>query len=180
MIEFFNQKGIIHQKICVATPRQNEVAERKHQHLLNITRALKTQSNHPNIYWNDCILTAAHIINHVSGPLLSKTTPYELLFNSPNSYFHMRILGCLCFASSLSHIRTKFDSQGRSYVLLGYHFGIKCINSLTFILKQFLYQEMYPFINVFPFHQPNSFSAPLQLPHPFQALLPPFLLCLQL
>lgn len=129
MIEFFNQKGIIHQKICVATPRQNEVAERKHQHFLNIARALKTQSNHPNIYWNDCILTTAHIINHVSNPLLSNKTPYELLFNSPTSYCHMRILGCLCFASSLSHIRKKFDSQGRSYVLLGYHFGIKCINS---------------------------------------------------
>nr|GEV19443.1 ribonuclease H-like domain-containing protein [Tanacetum cinerariifolium] len=31
----FNEKGILHQTLCVYTPQQNGIAERKHRHLLN-------------------------------------------------------------------------------------------------------------------------------------------------
>jgi len=40
MSEFFSSKGIIHQTSCLETPEQNGIAERKHRHLLNVTRAL--------------------------------------------------------------------------------------------------------------------------------------------
>jgi len=56
MKTFFSSKGIIHQTICVETPEQNGIAERKHQHILNVSRALIFQANLPPLFWNFAVL----------------------------------------------------------------------------------------------------------------------------
>ena len=48
--KLFTELGILHQRSCPYTPRQNGVAERKHRHLLEVTRALRLQAHIPIRY----------------------------------------------------------------------------------------------------------------------------------
>ena len=48
--EFCASHGILHQTSCPHTSQQNRVAERKHRHILNVTRTLMVQMHVPKCY----------------------------------------------------------------------------------------------------------------------------------
>jgi hypothetical protein len=157
MGDFFLSKGIIHQKTCVETPQQNGVVERKHQHILNVARSLSFHSHIPLTMWNFCIQHAVHIINRLPTPLLNFKCPYELLHNEPPSLVHLKVFGCLSYATTLQAHRTKFDSRARKAIFLGYKDGTK-----GYILYDLNSHEIFVSRNVifyefdFPFHLSNS------------------------
>ncbi|CAL2238959.1 unnamed protein product [Prunus armeniaca] len=124
MRAFFKDNGIIFQHSCVSTPQQNGVVERKHRHILETASALCFQAHLPLHFWGECVLTATYLINRFPTPILSHKTPYEMLYAKPPSYSHMRVFGCLAYATSINPSH-KFASRAKRCVFIGYPIGQK-------------------------------------------------------
>ena len=125
MSDFYLSRGIIHQTSCPETPQQNGRVERKHQHILNVARALLFQSNLPKPFWSYSVVHAVFLINRVPTPILQNCSPYELLYESKPDLSTLKTFGGLCFASTLTASRTKFDHRSKKCVFLGFRNGVK-------------------------------------------------------
>ncbi|XP_015960841.1 uncharacterized protein LOC107484813 [Arachis duranensis] len=136
--DFLQEKGVLHHFSCPYRPQQNAVVERKHQHLLNVARALYFQSQVPITFLGECVSTAAFLINRTPSSLLKMKSPFELLFEKSPNYKAMKIFGCLAYATTNTSSRLKFDPRADTTVFFGYPFGYKGYKLYNLRTKQFL------------------------------------------
>ncbi|KAL0295022.1 UNVERIFIED_CONTAM: Copia protein [Sesamum radiatum] len=126
---------------------------------------LVSLSNLPFVILGDAILSATHLINRFPTAILAWKTPYEVLYDKPLSYSHLRTIGCLYYAIRADPRRSKFDKRGSKCVLIGYPPGQKAYklydldSKLTFIFRDVQFLEHF-----FPFahdqHPTDSFPLP--------------------
>lgn len=113
------------QTSCTGTPQQNGRVERKHQHILNVARALRYQGNLSIDFWGECVLTAGYLINRTPSSILKGKIPYEILHGHAPCYTHLRVFGSLCFARNQHTNGDKFATRSRQCVFVGYPYGQK-------------------------------------------------------
>ncbi|GJR20812.1 retrovirus-related pol polyprotein from transposon TNT 1-94 [Tanacetum coccineum] len=143
--------------------------ERKHRHLLDTARALRSHANFPIRFWGDCILAATYLINKMPVKILDWRSPFEKLYGIPPTYDHLRVIGCLCYAVITKPHKDKFDDEGIKCVLLGYPINQKGYNLYNwetmevFLSRDVIFEEI-----VFPFKQFSSsmsFTIPPTFPN---------------
>ena len=142
-----------------------------------MARALKFQSNVPLYLLSEYVLTTVHIINRLPSPILKNKSPFEKLYGKIPSYEHLIVFGCLCFASTLVHHRSKFDPRFFPCVFLRYPFGVKGYKLLNLFTKRiFISRDVIFHETVFPFvsNPYSSFShSNIPLPHLFPSVASP-------
>jgi len=123
--ELYDKFGIMHQTSCIETPQQNAVVERKHQHILNVARSIMFHSHLPKQYWSYVICHAVFLINCIPSATMQFQVPYELLYKRETDLSVLKVFGCLCFVSTLTNNRSKFDSRSKKCIFLGFKVRIK-------------------------------------------------------
>lgn len=113
----FSNLGIIRQKSCPYTPEQNGIAERKHRHILEVTRSIRLQAHIPLRFWGHCVQASVYLIKRLHSSV-SNMSPYQKLHNRQPSLIHLRVIGCLCYAKNVTE-SDKMASRTRSVILMG-------------------------------------------------------------
>ena len=135
--------------------------ERKHRFLLETARSLYFQSKLPSQFWGECILCATYLINRVPTHSIGNETPYSRLYKEPPTLSSLRCFGCLCYVSTSSIHRTKFDARAESCVFVGYtssqksQKGYKVLNLATkqiFVSRNVVFHETHFLFH----HSPHS------------------------
>jgi len=122
---FFTSKGTVNQTTCIETHQQNGIVERKHQHILNITRALLFQENLPYIFWDFIVQHVVFLRNCAPTPLLQDIAPYEKYFGKPCDISSLRVFGCSCYSTTIHANRKKLDTRFVHGIFLGFPHNTK-------------------------------------------------------
>jgi len=125
MQELYAERGILHQRSCVYTPQQNGRIERRHQHILNISRALMFQSKLPKKFWSYAVLHVVFLLNRIPTKILQNRSSHEVLYGQVPDLSQLKVFGCLSYASTLPINKHKFDPRAKKCAFLGYKSDMK-------------------------------------------------------
>jgi hypothetical protein len=121
----FALDGTIHQTSCTDTPEQNDIAERKHRHIVETARSLLLSASVPSEFWGEVVLTTVSLINTISSSHSSGLSPFEKLYGNVPNYSSFRVFCCTCFVLRPHTERSKLSSRSAICVFLGYGEGKK-------------------------------------------------------
>jgi hypothetical protein len=142
---------------------QKGVAERKHRHILETTRAMMIASSLPPHFWAEAISTSVYLINIQPFAALQGGIPLEHLSGRSPDYSTLCLFGCVCYVLLAPHECTKLTAQSIECVFLGYsdeHKGYRCWDPVSHrmrISRDVMFDETRPF-----YPRPTSSTYPME------------------
>lgn len=101
--------------------------------------------------------SVVYLINRIPSTALSGKSPFEVFYGRKPNLQHLRVLGCLCYATRTGANTDKFDARAEKAVHLGYSSTQKgyklysLTNHIMFVSRDVVFWE-----NVFPFRSPAT------------------------
>jgi hypothetical protein len=145
------EQGSLAQFSCPGANAQNGVAERKHRHLLETTRALMIASSVLPHFWAEIVSNVTYLINIQHSLACQGGIHFERLYGKTPDYSSLCLLGCVCYVLLAPHERTKLITQSVEYVFLGYiaeHKGYRCWDPIACTIRtsrDVIFDESCPF-----------------------------------
>lgn len=154
--KFLKDNGVVHKLTCVDTPQQNEVAERKNRHHLEVARALLFQISVPKSYWGEAVIPATYLINRLPSHVLNGVSLIQLMTTFYPSVpiltsLQTCVFGCPVFVHVHSPHREKLDPLAIKCVFIGYA-SKRGTNVITFKVIV----SMFPMMSLFMKHSISS------------------------
>jgi len=115
--ELLVSQGTLPQLSCTDTPQQNDgVAERKHRHIMETTRALLLSSSVPKKFWGEAALTSVYVINRIPSSVIAGLSPFERLYGSTPYSSELLVFGSTCFVLLAKVERDKLSKKKICYL----------------------------------------------------------------
>ena len=95
---FMKSHDILHQISCAYTPHKNGVVQHKNRHLVEPTHTILIPGDVPQHFWDDVVLSACYLINHMSSSVLENKIHHSILFpQEPLHHLPLKVFGFTCF-----------------------------------------------------------------------------------
>ncbi|PKU73211.1 Retrovirus-related Pol polyprotein from transposon TNT 1-94 [Dendrobium catenatum] len=136
-------------------------------------RSILIEANLPADLWVEALNVSVYLINRLPSRALQNRSPYQILYQKPPAYNHLKIFGCLCYPWLRPYSTSKLSPLSIPCVFIGYasaQKGYRCLNPKTgkvYVSRHVIFNEA-----IFPYHQPDS-SLKTNSPNNF---VPPLLL----
>ena len=93
--EYLKSEEVRHELSVPKTPQQNRVAERSNRTLMEMTRAMLSESKLPQSLWAETLSTATYLRNRSPTKAVKGKTPHEAYHGKKPDVGHLRVLGVL-------------------------------------------------------------------------------------
>jgi len=117
------------------------------------------QSHLSKIYWSYSETHATNIINMLPTSVLNDFSPHEMLYKTPPDFNQLKVFWSLCYASTLSTNRSKFDPRASKCVFIGFKKETKGYILLNIQSREiFVFRDVVFYEHVFPFQRVEDTS----------------------
>lgn len=118
--DFFDEKGIKHERSAPYTPQQNGLAERTNRILIEKARCMMAGMNLPARFWAEAVATATYLKNVTPTATLNWITPHEAYYDHTPVVSHLKVFGCKAQVFIPPSRRGKWEVTSEDSIFIGY------------------------------------------------------------
>ena len=113
--DYLKSEGVRHER---TVPKQNGVAERLNQTLVEIVHSMLIDANLPHKFWAEALATAVYLKNRSPTKAVERMTPFESWKRKKLEVDHLRVFGCDAYTHVSKDEGQKLNPKQRSVFLL--------------------------------------------------------------